>query len=102
MKDIHSLLQELRRPRLLIRAARYGVDDYQREQHLKRHLGYGSLPRSASALMQLIEKEGTMNEERRCGNAGYSIVQHVYILIAIMGEARLLRSSPTFAGAEIT
>lgn len=102
MRDIHSLLQELRRPRLLIRAARHGVDDYQREQHLKRHLGYGSLPRSGAALMQLMEKEGALNEERRCGNAGYSIVQHVDILIAIMGEARLLRPSPTLAVAEVT
>lgn len=94
MKDILSLLQDLRRPRLLIRAARHGVDEYQRDHHLRRHLGYGSLPKSGAALMQLVEKETALNEQRRSGDAGYSIVTHVDILIAIMGEARLLRTSP--------
>lgn len=93
MKDILSLLQDLRRPRLLIRAARHGVDEYQREHHLKRHLGYACLPRNGAALMQLVEKESMMNEQRRSHDAGYSIVQHVDVLIAIMGEARLLRAS---------
>ena len=31
MQDILSLLSSLRRPRLLIRAARIGADDYRRE-----------------------------------------------------------------------
>ncbi|SHJ24704.1 hypothetical protein SAMN05444000_106124 [Shimia gijangensis] len=100
MKDILSLLKDLRRPRLLIRAARHGVDEYQREQHLKRHLGYGRLPKNGAALMQLVEKERAMNDQRRSGDAGYSIVHHVDILIAIMGEARLLRTSPTVNTAD--
>lgn len=93
MKDILGMLQDLRRPRLLIRAARHGVDEYRRESHLKRHLGYGTLPRSGPALMRLMEKEAILNEQRRTGSAEYSIVQHVDILIAIMGEARQLRAS---------
>ncbi len=36
MTDFRLLLAELRRPRLLIRAARYGMQDYRRERDLKR------------------------------------------------------------------
>lgn len=93
MKDMLSLLTSLRRPRLLIRAARAGVPEYQRDQHLKRHLGYGPLPRSGAALMRLIEMESELNRLRRSSDAAYSLVKHVDILIAMMGEARLLRAS---------
>ncbi|WP_311734967.1 DUF6477 family protein [Alloyangia mangrovi] len=34
MQDLQSLLGALRRPRLLVRAARYGAADYQRAAHL--------------------------------------------------------------------
>ena len=93
MKDILSILNGLRRPRLLIRAARAGVTDYQRDQHLKRHLGYGALPRSGAALMQLIEIEAELDRQRRASEAAYSLIKHVDVLIAMMGEARLLQAS---------
>ena len=54
MKDIHSLLASMHRPRLLMRAARIGAQDYRRETLLPRLLGYGVLPRHADALMRLI------------------------------------------------
>ncbi len=41
MQDILSRMNALRRPRLLIRAARAGADDYMRAPHLARLLGYG-------------------------------------------------------------
>ncbi|WP_299350485.1 DUF6477 family protein [uncultured Shimia sp.] len=93
MKDLLSMLNDLRRPRLLIRAARLGVDEYQRELHLRPHLGYGALPRNAAALMQLMEQESVVNDARQQGDAGYSIAHHVDLLIALMGEARLYRAS---------
>lgn len=93
MKDIFSQVQDLRRPRLLIRAARHGADEYQRDQHLKRHLGLGPLPRNGQALIRLMESEAVLNEQRRGNDAEYSLIKHVDVLIAIMGEARLLRAS---------
>ncbi len=93
MKDISSLLQDLRRPRLLIRAARLGVDEYQRDKHLRRYFGYGNLPRSSPALLQLLDQERHVNQQRQTAEAGYCIAKHVDLLIAIMGEARLLRAS---------
>jgi hypothetical protein len=93
MKDILSIVSELRRPRLLIRAARIGAQDYRRDPHLHRILGYGALPRPGAALMQLMAMEADHDERRRGGDAGYSVSRHVEILVAMMGEAKLLRAA---------
>ena len=93
MKDILGMLQVLRRPRLLIRAARIGVQEYRRDPHLYRLLGYGALPRSGAALMRLMEIEADLEDRRRTGDAGYSISRHVEVLCAMMGEAQVLRES---------
>ncbi|SMC74960.1 DUF6477 family protein [Primorskyibacter flagellatus] len=93
MQDILSLLHTLKRPRLLIRAARIGAQDYQRTAHLPRLLGYGALPRTGPALMRLMEIEAELNARREASDAGYSIARHVELLVAMMGEARVLRSA---------
>lgn len=92
MHDILSMLNTLHRPRLLIRAARAGATEYNRNRHLQRLLGYGALPRTAPALMRLIELERGLNEQRKDDDAGYSLPRHLDVLIAIMGEAQLLRA----------
>ena len=95
MLDVISMLQALRRPPLLMRAARIGAEDYRRETHLPRLLGYGVLPRHTQALLKLMEMEGNLNEQRVAGNASYSLAKHVDTLIAMLGEARVLRASQT-------
>lgn len=93
MQDIITMLNALRRPRMLIRAARFGADEYHRDRHLQRILGYGRLPRSGAALMKLMDIEGGLNQQRRENDAAYSLTRHLDVLIAMMGEARLLRAS---------
>ncbi|MEB8386151.1 DUF6477 family protein [Rhodobacteraceae bacterium KMM 6894] len=93
MQDLLTLLNTLRRPQLLIRAARIGAAEYRREAHLRRYLGYGALPRSAAALRRLVDMEATLEELRQDRAAGYSATRHVEILIAMMGEARILRTA---------
>lgn len=95
MQDILSMLQALRRPPLLMRAARIGAEDYSRTTHLPRVLGYGVLPRHGTALMKLMDIEADLNTQRLSGNASYSLIRHVDILIAMIGEARVLRASRT-------
>ena len=77
----------------MIRAARIGAQEYCRDRHLRRLLGYGALPRPAAALMRLIELERGQDEQRRDDDAGYSLTRHLDILIAMMGEAQLLRAT---------
>lgn len=93
MKDLMSMLNSLCRPRLLIRAARIGAQDYTRDRHLRRLLGYGALPRSAEALMRLMEIERGLDDQRRADDAGYSLPRHLDVLIAMVGEAQLLAAS---------
>lgn len=95
MQDIFSMLNALKRPRLLMRAARIGAEEYRRNVHLPRILGYSALPRHVNALMKLMELEQSLNTQRKDGDAGYSLVTHVDVLIAMVGEARILRSTQT-------
>lgn len=93
MNDLLTKLDTLKRPRLLIRAARLGMAEYRRDVHLRRHLGQGPLPRSGAALARLVEIESGLNDQRRERDAGYSPVKHVDLLIAMMAEARILRTT---------
>ncbi|KNX42515.1 hypothetical protein ROTO_08170 [Roseovarius tolerans] len=95
MQDVLSALNGLRRPPLLIRAARIGVCDYNRAVHLPRHLGPAALPRAAEALVRLMEIEAAQERDRTARAAGYRAARHVDVLIAMMGEARHLRAPQT-------
>lgn len=93
MTDFRTSLRNLRRPRLLIRAARFGLADYRRERDLRRLLSQ-PLPGPAAALPQLLDAERALEDCRRAGDAGYNLSRHVALLIALMGEARLLPEGP--------
>ena len=93
MQDILSILQTLHRPQLLMRAARIGAVEYRRSAHLPRLLGYGRTPKTAAALLKLIEYEDQLNIQRKSGESAYNLVRHLDVLIAIVGEARILRAS---------
>ena len=46
-----------------------------------------------TAAMRLLEIESALNEARKTGEAGYSLIRHVDVLIALAGEADYLRGS---------
>ena len=94
MTDIMQLLSSLRRPRLLIRAARFGIADYNRERDLKRLIREPSAPAPERALTRLMSEEAHLEDTRTNGDASYSVARHVDILIALMAEARLLPTGP--------
>jgi hypothetical protein len=99
MQDVLTMLQQLHRPRLLMKAARIGAEDYRRTVHLPRLLGYGNLPRHSSALMKLMEMESNLNDQRVSDDSAYNLLRHIDVLIAIVSEARILRATqgPTAA-----
>jgi len=96
MSDLSTLLANLRRPRLLIRAARHGITDYRRDRDLRRLIDVTTPPSPEAALAKLFDAEERTEETRRAGDAGYSLGRHVDLLIAMLAEARLLRA-PTGA-----
>ncbi|MBE0413458.1 DUF6477 family protein [Yoonia sp.] len=93
MQDLHTRIARLKRPALLARAARFGVDDYRREVHLRRLLRMDPLPRPADALMRLLDMEQEVDNHRRAKDGTYMAAHHVDVLIAITGEARLLQAT---------
>lgn len=88
-----SMITTLRRPRLLTRAAKIGAQDYDRDRHLQRILGYGALPGPGAALMRLMEMERDVNTQRQEDDAAYSLVRHLDLMIALIGEAQLYQAS---------
>lgn len=88
MTDFHALLADLRRPRMLIRAARCGLGDYRRERDLRRLID-GVAPPERS-LTRLLSEEERIEAIRRSGDAAYPVARHIEVLIALMGEVRLL------------
>ena len=93
MLDLHTRIATLKRPQLLARAARFGVDDYRRSIHLRRVLRADALPRHGQALVQLLDIEAEMDGLRKDERASYRPAHHVEVLIAILGEAQLVRAT---------
>lgn len=94
MTDFRATLAQMNRPRLLIHAARIGLQDYRRERDLRR-LGSVSA-RPDQILPQLLAEELRAEENRKSGLASYSIAHHIDLLIALMAEIRLLPRKAAF------
>lgn len=92
MTTLLNQLNEIHRPRLLIQAARIGAATYRRDLHLRRLFEGSSIPLNAEALSRLMDMEQQLNQDRTENAASYCAADHVDLLIAMMGEARLLRA----------
>jgi hypothetical protein len=97
MLDLQTRIATLKRPPMLARAARFGVDDYRRSVHLRRILETDSLPKHGAALMQLLDREAALDAQRQERSGHYRPAHHVEMLIAILGEARLMRATALHA-----
>lgn len=102
-----ALSEELRRPRLLMRAARIGLQDYRRDRDLRRILPQAlfSALKSASPEVALVmmaqqgaamlewltEEEVRIEATRRAATADYSPLRHIEVMIALLAELRLTR-----------
>ncbi|MCC5970949.1 MAG: hypothetical protein JJU15_13470 [Pararhodobacter sp.] len=95
---IVSLLDTIattRRPRMLLRAARIGMQDYRRESDLRRVLRLPAAPPPGPATVRdLIALEAEIEAGRtRPGHiAGdtWRAARHVEVMIALMAEAQLM------------
>jgi hypothetical protein len=90
MNEIGNSLNSLRRPRLLVSAARFGLSDYNRSKDFRRITRGEDVPPPDRAVRRLMALEADQEERRVEGAANYSVGRHVDILIALMAEARLL------------
>jgi len=94
MTDFTTTLGDIRRPRILIRAARAGVLDYRRDRDLKRLLRDGASSAPHQTIRPLLAEESRLEETRTNGGATYNVQRHVAVLTALIAEARLLPGAP--------
>ncbi|MFZ1468891.1 MAG: DUF6477 family protein [Paracoccaceae bacterium] len=92
MSDFRKTLSTMRRPSMLMRAARLGLADYQRKPWLKRLTPGETSPERTVAW--LISSEERLEETRLRGDATYSFTRHIEVLIALIAEVSLLRRPP--------
>ena len=85
MTDILTHLSKLRRPSLLMRAARIGAAEYRRGAHLARVLGMSA---QKDVLNALCEVEEVLNIQRLQGDGSYNVTRHVDVMIALVAEAQ--------------
>ena len=93
MEDILTIVSRLKRPTLLVRTARHGIEDYNRLVHLRRLLKSEALPGPGQAIVKLLELEATVNEQRLAERAEYSVARHVEVMVALMCETRIFKAS---------
>ncbi|SLN15669.1 DUF6477 family protein [Pseudooctadecabacter jejudonensis] len=99
MQDVLTLISSLKRPTLLVRTARHGIADYNRVVHLRRALKAETLPGPGQAIIKLMEIEAVVDQQRKTKRAEYSVAHHVEILVALMCEARILKSQKSARSA---
>ncbi|MGY6409615.1 MAG: DUF6477 family protein [Alkalilacustris sp.] len=102
MSDTDSPLAGLHRPRLLIRAARFGMADYRRTPSLRRMFAAAGAHAQRQIVALLLRREDEADQLRRAGDATYSVARHVDLLIALMAEARLLTEAQPMGAAPRT
>jgi hypothetical protein len=88
MTDFCTILANLRRPRLLIRAARFGIEDYRRDRNLRRLFLDSDSP--DRILPALLAEEARLEHIRKTGDLGYPVARHIEVLVALMAEVNLL------------
>jgi hypothetical protein len=92
MTDLLHAHPALRRPKILIRAARAGVTDYRRDRDLKRILRTAKAS-GDRAIGTLMAEEDRLETNRTTGEAPYNLHRHIAVLTALIAEARLLPSA---------
>jgi hypothetical protein len=97
-ESVHALLDAMRqthRPKLLLRTARLGLPDYDRERDLKRVLRLPAPPPPSPATMAALLDLEAAHEARRTRPPAeigdpWRAARHIEVLVALMAEARLL------------
>jgi hypothetical protein len=85
MLDTIATLETIRRPRLLMQAARFGIGAYRRSRDLRRLIGADTTDEHAIA--HLISAEEKIEQTRVAGTGNYSPARHVELLAALIAEA---------------
>jgi protein-disulfide isomerase-like protein with CxxC motif len=90
------VLPPLRRPRILVTAARHACADYRRDRDLKRILGDTPPPAGRRLIAELVAQEAALDAVRRAQDGTYAPARHVEVLAALMAETALARADAAY------
>ena len=90
MTPTQQILSTLKRPSILIRAARFGLENYQRDRDLRRITRSLKTPSNSVAISQLVQSEEQLEDARQSGDNTYSAHRHITVLTALLAEMRLI------------
>lgn len=85
MTDLAARLALLKRPKMLVGAARRGLTHYRRDRDLPR-----LVKSAANTSSALLAREEELEATRAQRGAGYSAALHIAILTALLAEAALV------------
>ena len=84
-------LENAKRPKLLMRAAKYACSYYRRETDLDRLLdrllGAERTHSQTDIVERLMDKENDLNDKRHLNDASYVVTDHVTCLAALISES---------------
>jgi len=92
--QLEDVLYNLKRPKILLQAARIGLKTYSRKRDLKRMLKMREIPQPVQVIKRLLKNETTLEEARKTGNAAYDMKIHIQIMTALLQEVYLLLKKP--------
>lgn len=88
MINTPSVLSGLKRPKMLINAARLGMADYDRDADLRFIVKTSQTPTHETAIETLLSREGELEDIRKNAQATYSVQEHIRVLTALRAEVR--------------
>lgn len=86
-REIDPNLANLRRPRLLMQAVRFGLKDYPRAS-LRKKFGLLGLSHSQTKA-RLFTLEAEMEHQRKFGLGSYRAARHIELLVTLLAEEAL-------------
>lgn len=92
MTRFEETLSRIKRPAILLRAARVALDQHNHRNAIFRLFGEVPPIGSDDLFALLLEQEEYMNTQRKTGEANYSIARHILVLTALLHECRSSRT----------
>ena len=95
MLDIEKMVLQLKRPRLLVSTAQISATTYRGINSLQKMLGINYVPKTAEAILLLLEAEHEVNKLRLDQAVEFVVEHHISLLSAIMAETENFRQNKT-------
>jgi hypothetical protein len=89
-----AVITTIRRPKILLCAAKFGLKTYSRNKELKRLFKMRTAPQPPHALRMLRTRENDLENARKKGKAAYDMKLHIQVMTALLQELYLMPKKP--------